>query len=568
MFYIEDGREHFYQWDVDRRLVVEDPTIKEVHFCNRTDNCSLVCEVYFHDNDFGGIHVVNVPNILLQTDWKIRVYAYDGKHTKHDECFEVKTRTKPADYVYTETEIKNWEALELELSVKPGIKISQGEIFNDYANNLAVNDYSHAEGTGTWASGKVFKVLNAVPHLDNTGYIELDSKEGIEVGMTYSIVGESAHHHCGKVIEAGEDRIYIKVENFPIDYQRNPKEDEKYSIHNYFMIDGHPELGTTEIGFAAHAEGYGTKATNTAAHAEGRDTLVIGKYGHAEGRDTLAGHAAHAEGSNTIATGDAAHAEGESTKATGAYSHTEGINTEASELYAHAEGQNSVASGISAHAEGTDSVASGISAHAEGQKAEATGFCSHAEGFKTKAYHEYAHAEGQETQATSSAAHAEGFKTKATNQYTHAEGYLTEATGWISHAEGISSKAKGAYSHTEGNNTEAIGAISHTEGENTKANKKCGHAEGIGTVSNKEAQHTQGKYNIIDNTTDGYAHIVGNGTSDTKRSNAHTLDWDGNAWFAGSGEFTHLILKSSTAGSTKRFKITVNDAGTITATSI
>jgi hypothetical protein len=26
---------------------------------------------------------------------------------------------------------------------------------------------------------------------------------------------------------------------------------------------------------------------------------------------------------------------------------------------------------------------------------------------------------------------------------------------------------------------------------------------------------------------------VGNGQSDTKRSNAHTLDWSGNAWFAG-----------------------------------
>ena len=30
-----------------------------------------------------------------------------------------------------------------------------------------------------------------------------------------------------------------------------------------------------------------------------------------------------------------------------------------------------------------------------------------------------------------------------------------------------------------------------------------------------------------------YIHIVGNGTSDTERSNAYTLDWDGNAWFAG-----------------------------------
>lgn len=30
-----------------------------------------------------------------------------------------------------------------------------------------------------------------------------------------------------------------------------------------------------------------------------------------------------------------------------------------------------------------------------------------------------------------------------------------------------------------------------------------------------------------------YAHIVGNGTSDEARSNAHTLDWEGNAWYQG-----------------------------------
>jgi hypothetical protein len=30
-----------------------------------------------------------------------------------------------------------------------------------------------------------------------------------------------------------------------------------------------------------------------------------------------------------------------------------------------------------------------------------------------------------------------------------------------------------------------------------------------------------------------YAHIVGNGIDEERRSNAHTLDWSGNAWFAG-----------------------------------
>ena len=46
----------------------------------------------------------------------------------------------------------------------------------------------------------------------------------------------------------------------------------------------------------------------------------------------------------------------------------------------------------------------------------------------------------------------------------------------------------------------------------------------------------QGRYNIED-TKNKYAHIVGNGNSydnnSVIRSNAHTLDWDGNAWFSG-----------------------------------
>ena len=40
------------------------------------------------------------------------------------------------------------------------------------------------------------------------------------------------------------------------------------------------------------------------------------------------------------------------------------------------------------------------------------------------------------------------------------------------------------------------------------------------------------EYTIVQNDYT-HAHIVGNGTSDTERSNAHTLDWEGNAWYSG-----------------------------------
>ena len=103
MFKIADGREQFYQWDLDRQIIVDDSSIVEVHFCNRTDECSLVTEV------IDG--VANVPNILLQSSFELRVFGYDGKATLHEKKFKVIPRTRPSDYVYTETEVKNYDEL-------------------------------------------------------------------------------------------------------------------------------------------------------------------------------------------------------------------------------------------------------------------------------------------------------------------------------------------------------------------------------------------------------------------------------------------------------------------------
>lgn len=69
------------------------------------------------------------------------------------------------------------------------------------------------------------------------------------------------------------------------------------------------------------------------------------------------------------------------------------------------------------------------------------------------------------------------------------------------------------------------------------------------------------------NSLSNYILTAGNGVNGI-RSNAHTLDWDGNAWYAGTVEGTAFILNSSTEGSSKRFQITVDDSGTITATEI
>ena len=136
VFCIADGRTCFYQWDVNQKMLVMDETIKELHFCNGTSDCSLVCKV--QDGK------ANVPNILLQSARSISVYGYTGDHTKIQKIFRVNPRTKPEDYVYTETEIKSFSALEkrvedIEKGLFPG-----GNFSEDHAGKLV---FIGADGT-------------------------------------------------------------------------------------------------------------------------------------------------------------------------------------------------------------------------------------------------------------------------------------------------------------------------------------------------------------------------------------------------------------------------------------
>lgn len=160
--------------------------------------------------------------------------------------------------------------------------------------------------------------------------------------------------------------------------------------------------------------------------------------------------------------------------------------------------------GVRSFAQGDTVTASGVNSRAEGKNTTASGDNSHAEGKNTTASRENSHAEGSGSTASQSSAHAEGANTTASGYYSHAEGVGTQAKGEASHAEGSTTIASGARSHAEGLYTEAKGAN----------------------------QHASGKYNVVDNN-NTYAEIVGNGTSTSVRSNARTLDWSGNAVYAG-----------------------------------
>lgn len=278
--------------------------------------------------------------------------------------------------------------------------------------------------------------------------------------------------------------------------------------------------------------------------------------------------------SNVYKLGDNSFAEGESTKASGSKSHAEGHNTTASGNYSHAEGQHSSATNTYSHAEGNNSQATGIASHAEGNGTIASGSRSHAEGSNTK--------------ATSQSSHAEGVSTLAgRNAFTVVSGDSAAKTYTLNSVKGLSIDMKYSiksesspyyinqgtitaidtdtntvtvsyYRDIEGDNKYLyiydrpdIGIIllpdissgySHVEGQNTVATHYQSHAEGLGTIANGDNQHVQGKYNISDDTS---LDIIGNGTGADARSNAYTLDRNGNAWYSGD------IYTGSTSGTNK-----------------
>ena len=151
---------------------------------------------------------------------------------------------------------------------------------------------------------------------------------------------------------------------------------------------------------------------------------------------------------------------------------------------------------------------------------------------------------GAYCEAKNDYATAVGYNAKATGQQATAIGTSAQATGKQSVALGCNNVASNEYSFATGCWTTSKGIAASAFGNGSSANGWTAFASGIVTTARGNAQHVFGSYNIPDTTiTDaqlaedyslrgGYLIIVGNGNSSAK-SNAHTLDWSGNAWYAG-----------------------------------
>ena len=393
---------------------------------------------------------------------------------------------------------------------------------------VASGNYSHAEGIGTIASGEAQHVSGKYNEEDNnalfiigngtkdnpSNIVTVDDTRVIIHGDTtdqYNTSETLLHSDRISVLRYGYDSCQTTL--ITPDYLENryQKGDEHNPDENFYaegiLIQPDRINFYKETPFE-HGAGdeidYHIEATIEELTAQdvsklhSLPTKFIGRPGEGENAEVFNG--------TSKAYGARSHAEGGSTIAYGNFSHTEGQQTIAGE-----EGADPANVGLGAHAEGMFTLARGSRSHAEGNRTVAYGAQGHAEGTKTVALGDYTHAEGQSSYPALGSPRAADddpalFAPDADNDTIH-EAWKTKKF----------SLAKGDASHVEGLNNLALGGKSHVEGSNN--------------IASADYQHVQGKFNEKDNSK---VHIVGWGDSESNRKNIHTIDKEGNAYFAGS----------------------------------
>ena len=381
-----------------------------------------------------------------------------------------------------------------------------GEIFNNYKNNQASGNYSHAEGYYTISAGTNSHVEGENNYaLGRNSHVEGGSINNETISsVVFSSETKTVHGYkyvCSKDIPSAfkfGEKIYNVIshytesnKNYVIILNKFETLDEEVTItliRNYSCVS------------SSHVEGY--RCTALQVNDDFESSIYLGS--HAEGylTESCGEYGSHSEGSKTVASGKGSHAEGYGTIASGNYSHSEGSVTKSSGNYSHAEGNGTISSGSYSHAEGLNSKSTNEASHAEGKRTLSIGNGSHAEGLDTSSSGEGSHSEGQLTIASGNASHSEGYQTKSTGTYSHAEGYKSNSIGLYSHSENNLSVSLGEASHSEGFNTLSKGDKSHSENELCLALGKGSHAEGYGTIASGNYSHAEGYFYNPNSTSD------------------------------------------------------------------
>lgn len=201
MFKIQDGRENFVQWDLNRKIFVEDESITQVHFANLSNQNALVTEVKNH--------LADVPNVLLQDYGTILIYGCDGNYTKYSDAYRVLRREKPDNYVYTETEVLNYNNLLKRLDNL------EGNIDKIIADYLRENP-PQVDLSGYATKEYVDNAIAAITAVDLSNYYTKAETEALIPDVSRFITGNEADTKINTAVSLAEERVDFKLGSYAL----------------------------------------------------------------------------------------------------------------------------------------------------------------------------------------------------------------------------------------------------------------------------------------------------------------------------------------------------------------
>lgn len=175
-----------YQWELGRKIEITPPAntgVDKVEFSHVVDTEALSVK----PREENGIIVADIPNIMLQSGSPIFVYLVytpvDSLETTASFVLSVIKRPKPADYVYTETEVWSYEALEARM------KVLEDDLYEQVASSIENYLEKNPPGGVDFETDNTLILKDGILSVNTTDQMEQDNTLPITSAGVYATVG-------------------------------------------------------------------------------------------------------------------------------------------------------------------------------------------------------------------------------------------------------------------------------------------------------------------------------------------------------------------------------------------
>ena len=274
---------------------------------------------------FENKEVTNI-RILSKTSSKNEWETNNPPLLEREIGYELETgRYKIGAYKEDGVTLKTWNELPYASAIEVGLKTQQnGEIFNDYENNYALNNNNHAEGTNNIAGLLGYKIYD----IYQTKIKDINNRTINVIAFEIDDSHMDPYEQALVKYQQGDEIYFIQEGKETISHgDYIIATDISYSNNNSIIFieyfSGYTNLYNLNKPSWIWVAGKGKICGEmidlyNSIHVEGKNNVAQGNVSHAEGYYNMAyGDCSHAEGYYTWTKGKGAHAEGGMTHAFG-----------------------------------------------------------------------------------------------------------------------------------------------------------------------------------------------------------------------------------------------------------